>query len=128
LCGGGYLQAYPHIPAWGRVSVGSDSVFAAEDYYRAGEKLSGQTAIETISKAVPSVSTVSLIPPPMVNGTKTVSDVRRKISSMGVSVGSDSVFAAEDYYRAGEKLSGQTAIETISKAYGHHNGLLSIGF
>ncbi|OQE26949.1 hypothetical protein PENFLA_c006G02217 [Penicillium flavigenum] len=43
-----------------------------------------------------------------------------------VSVGSDSVFAAEDYYRAGEKLSGQTAIETISKAYGKQAVVVSV--
>ncbi|KAF7517546.1 hypothetical protein PCG10_001124 [Penicillium crustosum] len=43
-----------------------------------------------------------------------------------VSVGSDSVFAAEDYYNAGEKLSGQTAIETISKAYGKQAVVVSV--
>lgn len=43
-----------------------------------------------------------------------------------VSVGSDSVFAAEDYYNAGEKLSGQTAIETISNAYGKQAVVVSV--
>ncbi|CAI7639156.1 unnamed protein product [Penicillium glandicola] len=43
-----------------------------------------------------------------------------------ISVGSDSVFAAEDYYNAGEKLSGQTAIETISKAYGKQAVVVSV--
>ncbi|QQK43857.1 Imidazole glycerol phosphate synthase subunit hisF [Penicillium digitatum] len=43
-----------------------------------------------------------------------------------VSVGSDSVFAAEDYYHAGKKLSGQTAIETISKAYGKQAVVVSV--
>lgn len=43
-----------------------------------------------------------------------------------VSVGSDSVFAAEDYYNAGEKVSGKTAIETISKAYGKQAVVVSV--
>ena len=43
-----------------------------------------------------------------------------------VSVGSDSVFAAEDYYNAGEKLSGKTAIETISQAYGKQAVVVSV--
>ncbi|KAJ6140440.1 histidine biosynthesis bifunctional protein hisB [Penicillium chermesinum] len=36
-----------------------------------------------------------------------------------VSIGSDAVFAAEDYYQAGKALGGRTAIETISQAYGN---------
>lgn len=43
-----------------------------------------------------------------------------------VSIGSDSVTAAEEYYQAGEKLSGQTAIETISKAYGNQAVVVSV--
>lgn len=43
-----------------------------------------------------------------------------------VSVGSDSVFAALDYYNAGEKLSGKTAIETISQAYGKQAVVVSV--
>ncbi|KAJ5815304.1 hypothetical protein N7474_007081 [Penicillium riverlandense] len=43
-----------------------------------------------------------------------------------VSIGSDAVFAAEDYYSAGEKLSGQTAIETISNAYGKQAVVVSV--
>ncbi|KAF9887573.1 Histidine biosynthesis bifunctional protein hisB [Aspergillus nanangensis] len=43
-----------------------------------------------------------------------------------VSIGSDSVFAAEEYYAAGEKLTGKTAIETISKAYGNQAVVVSV--
>ncbi|KAJ5894434.1 hypothetical protein N7495_006125 [Penicillium taxi] len=43
-----------------------------------------------------------------------------------VSIGSDAVFAAEDYYNAGRKLSGQTAIETISQAYGNQAVVVSV--
>ena len=43
-----------------------------------------------------------------------------------VSVGSDSVIAAEEYYQADQKLSGTTAIETISKAYGNQAVVVSI--
>jgi glutamine amidotransferase/cyclase len=43
-----------------------------------------------------------------------------------VSVGSDAVFAAEDYYNAGERLSGETAIETISNAYGKQAVVVSV--
>ncbi|KAJ5172255.1 histidine biosynthesis bifunctional protein hisB [Penicillium capsulatum] len=43
-----------------------------------------------------------------------------------VSVGSDAVFAAEDYYQAGKQLSGRTAIETISQAYGKQAVVVSI--
>ncbi|KAL1952548.1 hypothetical protein VTO42DRAFT_4823 [Malbranchea cinnamomea] len=43
-----------------------------------------------------------------------------------VSIGSEAVIAAEEYYRAGGKLSGSTAIETISKAYGNQAVVVSI--
>ncbi|KAJ5590092.1 hypothetical protein N7450_004064 [Penicillium hetheringtonii] len=43
-----------------------------------------------------------------------------------VSIGSDAVFAAEDYYAAGKKLSGTTAIETISNAYGKQAVVVSV--
>lgn len=43
-----------------------------------------------------------------------------------VSIGSDAVTAAEDFYEAGERLSGQTAIETISKAYGNQAVVVSV--
>lgn len=43
-----------------------------------------------------------------------------------VSIGSDAVFAAEDYYQAGRQLSGRTAIETISQAYGKQAVVVSI--
>jgi glutamine amidotransferase/cyclase len=43
-----------------------------------------------------------------------------------VSIGSDAVIAAEDFYAAGEVLSGKTAIETISKAYGNQAVVVSV--
>ncbi|KAB8230552.1 Histidine biosynthesis bifunctional protein hisB [Aspergillus alliaceus] len=43
-----------------------------------------------------------------------------------VSIGSDAVIAAEQYYEAGEKLSGKTAIETISSAYGNQAVVVSV--
>ncbi|OJJ43321.1 hypothetical protein ASPZODRAFT_74892 [Penicilliopsis zonata CBS 506.65] len=43
-----------------------------------------------------------------------------------VSIGSDSVFAAEEYYSRGGKLSGDTAIETISNAYGKQAVVVSV--
>ncbi|KAK1148289.1 Histidine biosynthesis bifunctional protein hisB [Aspergillus melleus] len=43
-----------------------------------------------------------------------------------VSIGSDAVIAAEQFYKAGEKLSGQTAIETISQAYGNQAVVVSV--
>lgn len=43
-----------------------------------------------------------------------------------ISIGSDAVIAAEEYYKAGEKLSGSTAIETISKAYGKQAVVVSV--
>lgn len=43
-----------------------------------------------------------------------------------VSIGSDAVTAAEEYYASGKKLTGQTAIETISEAYGAQAVVVSI--
>ncbi|KAK2735634.1 Histidine biosynthesis bifunctional protein hisB [Myotisia sp. PD_48] len=43
-----------------------------------------------------------------------------------VSIGSDAVVAAEQYYAAGCKLSGNTAIETISQAYGNQAVVVSV--
>lgn len=43
-----------------------------------------------------------------------------------VSIGSDAVFAAEEYYQAGKKLSGRTPIETISNAYGKQAVVVSV--
>ncbi|KAK7744539.1 Histidine biosynthesis bifunctional protein hisB [Cytospora paraplurivora] len=43
-----------------------------------------------------------------------------------VSIGSDAVTAAEEYYAAGRKLSGRTAIEQISGAYGNQAVVVSI--
>ncbi|KFY69910.1 hypothetical protein V499_09634 [Pseudogymnoascus sp. VKM F-103] len=43
-----------------------------------------------------------------------------------VSIGSDAVTAAEEYYAAGKKLSGKTAIEQISKAYGNQAVVVSV--
>jgi len=43
-----------------------------------------------------------------------------------VSIGSDAVIAAEEYYAAGKKLSGSTAIEQISKAYGNQAVVVSV--
>ncbi|KAI9812634.1 MAG: Histidine biosynthesis bifunctional protein hisB [Pycnora praestabilis] len=43
-----------------------------------------------------------------------------------VSIGSDAVTAAEEYYAAGRRLSGRSAIETISKAYGNQAVVVSI--
>lgn len=43
-----------------------------------------------------------------------------------VSIGSDAVTAAEEYYAAGKKLSGKTAIETISSAYGVQAVVVSV--
>lgn len=43
-----------------------------------------------------------------------------------VSIGSDAVTAAEEYYAAGKKLSGKTAIETISTAYGAQAVVVSV--
>jgi glutamine amidotransferase/cyclase len=43
-----------------------------------------------------------------------------------VSIGSDAVIAAEEYYARGKKLSGNTAIETISQAYGNQAVVISV--
>lgn len=43
-----------------------------------------------------------------------------------VSVGSDAVIAAEEYFGAGKKLFGNTAIEQISKAYGNQAVVVSV--
>ncbi|KAI9882803.1 MAG: Autophagy protein 7 [Watsoniomyces obsoletus] len=43
-----------------------------------------------------------------------------------VSIGSDAVISAEEYYAAGKRLSGRTAIETISKAYGNQAVVVSV--
>ena len=43
-----------------------------------------------------------------------------------VSIGSDAVTAAEDYVRAGKQFSGETAIETISAAYGNQAVVVSV--
>ncbi|TVY92128.1 Imidazole glycerol phosphate synthase [Lachnellula willkommii] len=43
-----------------------------------------------------------------------------------VSIGSDAVTAAEDYYRQGKQLFGNTAIEQISGAYGNQAVVVSV--
>lgn len=43
-----------------------------------------------------------------------------------VSIGSDAVVAAEEYYAAGRALSGKTAIEQISRAYGNQAVVVSV--
>ncbi|RAL65941.1 hypothetical protein DID88_005602 [Monilinia fructigena] len=43
-----------------------------------------------------------------------------------VSIGSDAVTAAEEYYSRGKKLSGATAIEQISGAYGNQAVVVSV--
>lgn len=43
-----------------------------------------------------------------------------------VSIGSDAVLAAEEYYSLGRKLFGNTAIEQISKAYGNQAVVVSV--
>jgi glutamine amidotransferase/cyclase len=43
-----------------------------------------------------------------------------------VSIGSDAVTAAEEYYARGKKLSGSTAIESISAAYGNQAVVISV--
>jgi glutamine amidotransferase/cyclase len=43
-----------------------------------------------------------------------------------VSIGSDAVTAAEEYYASGKKLSGTTAIEQISGAYGNQAVVISV--
>ncbi|PYH47713.1 imidazoleglycerol-phosphate synthase [Aspergillus saccharolyticus JOP 1030-1] len=43
-----------------------------------------------------------------------------------VSIGSDAVIAAEEFYEAGQTLNGKTAIESISKAYGNQAVVVSV--
>ena len=43
-----------------------------------------------------------------------------------ISIGSDAVVAAEEYYAKGEKTTGATAIETISAAYGNQAVVVSV--
>lgn len=43
-----------------------------------------------------------------------------------VSIGSDAVTAAEEYFARGKQLSGTTAIETISRAYGNQAVVVSV--
>jgi glutamine amidotransferase/cyclase len=43
-----------------------------------------------------------------------------------VSIGSDAVIAAEEYYKEGKNLSGNTAIEQISSAYGNQAVVVSV--
>ncbi len=43
-----------------------------------------------------------------------------------ISIGSDAVFAAEEFVAAGSKPSGKTAIETISRAYGNQAVVVSV--
>ncbi|CAI6334565.1 unnamed protein product [Periconia digitata] len=43
-----------------------------------------------------------------------------------VSIGSDAVIAAEEYYAQGSQLNGKTAIETISGAYGNQAVVISV--
>ncbi|EXJ64225.1 imidazole glycerol phosphate synthase hisHF [Cladophialophora yegresii CBS 114405] len=62
---------------------------------------------------------------------KTVSalDVAKLYFASGadkVSIGSDAVLAAEEYYSAGGNLSGRTSIETISAAYGAQAVVVSV--
>ena len=43
-----------------------------------------------------------------------------------VSIGSDAVIAAEEYFASGRQLTGQSAIESISKAYGNQAVVVSV--
>lgn len=43
-----------------------------------------------------------------------------------VSIGSDAVLVAEEFYQAGSVLSGKTGIETISRAYGNQAVVVSV--
>lgn len=43
-----------------------------------------------------------------------------------VSIGSDAVLAAEEYYASGEQLFGNTAVEQISRAYGNQAVVVSV--
>ncbi len=56
-------------------------------------------------------------------------DVARMYFNSGadkVSIGSDAVISAEEYYASGTKLSRKTAIETISQAYGNQAVVVSL--
>ncbi|KAL8694276.1 MAG: hypothetical protein Q9218_001044 [Villophora microphyllina] len=65
-----------------------------------------------------------------VNGTKIsaleVATTYFKSGADKVSIGSDAVLAALEYYRNGKRLSGQTAIEVISAAYGIQAVVVSV--
>ncbi|SLM35241.1 imidazole glycerol phosphate synthase hishf [Lasallia pustulata] len=65
-----------------------------------------------------------------VDGTKVsaleVATMYFKSGADKVSIGSDAVTAAEDYVKAGKKLSGESAIETISAAYGNQAVVVSV--
>jgi len=43
-----------------------------------------------------------------------------------ISIGSDAVMAAEEYFRSGKKLTGKTAIEQISSKYGNQAVVVSV--
>lgn len=56
-------------------------------------------------------------------------DVARMYFSSGadkISIGSDAVLSAEEYYAANKQLTAKTAIETISKAYGNQAVVVSV--
>ncbi|KKA29944.1 hypothetical protein TD95_005163 [Thielaviopsis punctulata] len=65
-----------------------------------------------------------------VDGTKVsalqIASMYFKSGADKVSIGSDAVIAAEEYYAAGRKLSGTTAIEQISQAYGNQAVVVSV--
>jgi imidazole glycerol-phosphate synthase len=65
-----------------------------------------------------------------INGTKVLAqDVATAYFKSGadkVSIGSDAVSAAEEYFASGRKLSGTTAIETISRTYGGQAVVVSV--
>ena len=65
-----------------------------------------------------------------VDGTKVsaleVATMYFKSGADKVSIGSDAVTAAEDYVKAGKTLSGESAIETISAAYGNQAVVVSV--
>jgi glutamine amidotransferase/cyclase len=65
-----------------------------------------------------------------IDGTKVpardVATVYFKSGADKVSIGSDAVSAAEEYFASGRKLSGTTAIETISRTYGGQAVVVSV--
>ena len=65
-----------------------------------------------------------------VDGTKVsaleVATLYFKSGADKVSIGSDGVLAAEEYFENGKRLSGMTAIETISAAYGNQAVVVSV--